>query len=69
MFNLKTGNGEFVQKKEVLGYITDPFGDFEKKVKAPHSGYIICTNKTAIVNRGDALFHISSESYLLEVAE
>jgi len=69
MFNLKTGNGEFVQKKEVLGYITDPFGDFEKKVKAPHSGYIICTNKTAIVNRGDALFHISSESYLLEDAE
>lgn len=66
MLHLKINNGAFVKEKEVLGYIIDPYGDFEKKIKAPHSGYIICTNRTAIVNRGDALFHISIEDYILE---
>ncbi len=62
MFKLNVKNGAIVKKKEVLGIILDPFGDFKKKVFAPFDGHIFCINKTPIVNKGDALFHISNES-------
>ncbi|MFP9100275.1 succinylglutamate desuccinylase/aspartoacylase family protein [Flavobacterium sp. RHBU_24] len=51
--------GQFVTKGEVIAHITDPFGKFEKKVRAPHSGYIINSNDAPIVYQGDAIFHIS----------
>ena len=54
-------NGTFVKKKEVLGVIQDPFGEFKKKIYAPFNGFIFCINKTPIVNKGDALFHMSME--------
>lgn len=62
MLKLNVKNGTYVKKKEVLGVILDPFGDFKKKVFAPFDGHIFCINKTPIVNKGDALFHISNES-------
>jgi uncharacterized protein len=52
-------NGKFVAKKTLLGTIKDPYGDYQKPVLAPYPGHIICANTTSIVNRGDALFHIS----------
>lgn len=52
--------GKFVQKGVVLGRITDPFGKFEKKVKAPNDGYIINANHSPIVYQGDAIYHISN---------
>ena len=61
MFKVTTTNGSFVKKKEVLGIIQDPFGDFKKKIYAPFDGHIFCINKTPIVNKGEALFHISIE--------
>lgn len=51
--------GTHVKKGAVLGIISGPFGDFEKEVKTPYSGYVICTNQSAIVNQGDALVHIT----------
>lgn len=53
--------GCFVKKGVVLGSITDPFGKFEKKVKAPNDGYIINANHSPIVYQGDAIYHISNE--------
>ncbi|GAB7257238.1 succinylglutamate desuccinylase/aspartoacylase family protein [Polaribacter sp. OB-PA-B3] len=61
MFKVRVANGSYVQKKDVLGVIQDPFGDFKKKVYAPFNGHVFCTNKTPIVNKGEALFHISIE--------
>lgn len=61
MFKCKIENGSFVKKREVLGVIQDPFGEFKKKIYAPTDGYIFCINKTPIVNKGDALFHLSIE--------
>ncbi len=52
--------GKFVKKGVVLGRITDPFGKFEKKVKAPNDGYIINANHSPIVYQGDAIYHISN---------
>ena len=58
---LHDGNliGQFVKKGAVLGKITDPFGKFEQKVKAPNDGYIINANHSPIVYEGDAIYHIS----------
>jgi predicted deacylase len=61
MFKIKVTNGSFMKKKEVLGVIQDPFGEFKKKIYAPFDGHIFCINKTPIVNKGDALFHMSME--------
>ncbi len=61
MFKITATNGTLVKKKDVLGIIQDPFGDFKKKIYAPFDGYIFCINKTPIVNKGEALFHISIE--------
>jgi predicted deacylase len=59
MFQNRIHAGQFVTKGEVIAVITDPFGKFEQKVKAPNSGYIINSNDTAIVYQGDAIFHIT----------
>lgn len=52
--------GQFVKKGFVLGTITDPFGKWERKIKAPNDGYIINANHSPIVYEGDAVYHISS---------
>ena len=51
--------GSFVKKGTVLATITDPFGKFERKVKAPNDGYIINANHSPIVYQGDAIYHIT----------
>jgi uncharacterized protein len=52
--------GQFVKKGFVLGTITDPFGKWEQKIKAPNDGYIINANHSPIVYEGDAVYHISN---------
>lgn len=61
MFSTVAKNGMLVKKGEILGYVTDPYGDFEKKVKSPETGYVFCINTSPIVNKGDALFHVGTE--------
>tara|TARA_R110002074_G_scaffold56155_1_gene138844 strand:+ start:2949 stop:3899 length:951 start_codon:yes stop_codon:yes gene_type:complete len=61
MFKIMAKNGTFVKKREVLGVIQDPFGEFKKKIYAPFNCHVFCINKTPIVNKGDALFHLSIE--------
>lgn len=53
--------GCYVKKGFVLGTITDPFGKFEQKVKAPNDGYIINANHSPIIYEGDAIYHISTD--------
>jgi uncharacterized protein len=52
--------GTFVKKGTVLATITDPFGKFERKIKAPNDGYVINSNQSPIVYEGDAIFHLSN---------
>ncbi len=52
--------GCFVEKGTILGKITDPFGKFEQKVKAPNNGYVINANHSPIVYEGDAIYHMSN---------
>ncbi|MFC4634591.1 succinylglutamate desuccinylase/aspartoacylase family protein [Dokdonia ponticola] len=61
MFHSHTQLGAHITKGDVLGSISDPFGDFEKPVKATYSGYVICINQYPIVNQGDAIVHMSKD--------
>ncbi len=62
MFHVRVENGSRVTRKTVMGLITDPFGAFERKVFAPFDCYVFCINISPIVNRGDAIFHVSLET-------
>ena len=61
MFKILVENGIHVKKKDILGVIQDPFGEFKKNIYAPFDCHIFCINKTPIVNKGEALFHVSIE--------
>lgn len=50
--------GEKVKKRQVLGVINDPYGEFEVKIKAPHECYVFGVNNMPVVHQGEALFHI-----------
>ena len=58
LFNSRIKNGDLVKKGQILGYITDTYGETVTSVKAPFEGYIFAVNNFPIINRGDALFHI-----------
>lgn len=60
MFIPKVLNGTQMQKGAILGLVSDIYGKKTKLIKAPDDGYIICINHQAVVNQGDALFHIGA---------
>lgn len=62
MFRSKASLGSYLEKGSIIGSISDPFGHYERLVKAPHSGYVICNNHAPIVNQGDALAHLTKET-------
>lgn len=51
--------GQRVQKDELLGYISDPFGLDDQEVRARVSGIIIGILHLPLVNEGEALFHLA----------
>jgi uncharacterized protein len=61
LFRPLVNNGVFVDKNQIVGVITSPYGDFEKKIKALSSGYVICVNNFPMATQGDALFNIGQE--------
>ena len=58
MFIPEIENGSEMKKGQILGMVTDTFAKKHKKIKAPFDGYVICINHQAVVNQGDALFHV-----------
>ena len=64
ILRLEKTSGEVVKQKDVLGIITDPFGNFRTKIKAPKNGIIIGHSNAPLVNQGDAIFHIGSSPTL-----
>lgn len=53
------GVGEHADTGDVLGVISDPFGETEIEIHSAHSGVIVGRTLLPIVNEGDALFHIA----------
>ena len=58
MFIPEIKNGEQIKKGQILGMVTDTYAKKHKKIKAPFDGHVICINHQAVVNQGDALFHV-----------
>ncbi|QLG45337.1 succinylglutamate desuccinylase/aspartoacylase family protein [Costertonia aggregata] len=58
MFTPKITNGSEIKKGQIMGIVSDTYAKRTKTVKAPFDGYLICINHQAVVNQGDALFHI-----------
>ena len=59
MFRSSAVLGKLYNKGDKIGSISDPFGYFERTVKAPVMGYIFCVNHAPIVNKGDAIIHMT----------
>ncbi len=51
--------GERVQRKQVLGFIADAFGDKRLKIQATTDGIVIGCTRNPLVNQGDGIFHIA----------
>ncbi len=51
-------SGNHVKNRELLGYITDPFGEFRLKITSKQKAFVIGHNNMPIVNQGDALLHL-----------
>lgn len=58
LFRFFIKDGSKVEKGQLIGTISDPYGKYEFKVKVPNSGYIIGLNHAPVVYKGDALLHL-----------
>ncbi len=52
--------GEPVMKDEKIGFITNPFGDYEYAILSPTNGVIIGNSILPLANEGDGLYHIAT---------
>lgn len=59
LFRSQVQEGEYVRKSQVVGTITDPYGEMEVRLNAPAAGYVVGLNNMPVVNQGDALLHIA----------
>ncbi len=50
--------GDNIKKNQLLGTITDPYGETTYKIKARESGHVISLNYMPVLNAGDAITHI-----------
>jgi len=50
--------GDKVREGDILGYVSDPFGDQDEQVLAGEDGILIGRTNLPVVNPGDALFHV-----------
>jgi len=55
---LKT-TGAQVESGDVLGLVSDPFGDVETEIIADEPGLIVGRTNLPVVNEGDGLFHVA----------
>lgn len=59
IFQTAVKYGQYVEKKEIVGYITDPFGESSTPIKSPAKGYIIGHNNNPLLHQGDAIIHLA----------
>lgn len=59
IFTSFRSSGEHVVKSEIIGSISDPFGEQISSVVASKDGFLIGHNQAAVVNHGDALYHLA----------
>lgn len=50
--------GQYIEKGQVFGTVSDPYGENSVRLESPVAGYIIGLNHMPVVNQGDALVHV-----------
>lgn len=68
IFRAATALGARVKKGEVLGVVSDPFGESESEVQAQAGGVVIGRVNMPLVHAGEALFHVARFESVREVA-
>jgi predicted deacylase len=59
IFRSTTRLGARVRKGDLLGVVSDPFGEVETEVQAQFSGVVIGRSTLPLIHEGEALFHIA----------
>lgn len=59
LFRSYRADGSLARKGDVLGGISDPFGEEEVDITAPFDGIIVGRAVMPVVNEGDAVFHLA----------
>ncbi len=59
LFRSLKADGDPVRGDEILGFVSDPFGEDEIEVVAPFDGIIVGRAVLPVVNEGDAVFHLA----------
>jgi predicted deacylase len=62
LFQSTVNCGDLIDKDQVVGTLTDPFGEFKETIKAPAKGYVVGLNNNPVANAGDALLHIGVDN-------
>jgi predicted deacylase len=58
-FTLKVKLGDLVKRGNLLGILSDPFGDDREEVPAPFTGVVIGNLNLPLAHEGDALIHLA----------
>lgn len=61
LFQHESKLGDHVEKNQILGHISDPYGELWYEVKSPEEGRVIGLNNAPVVYKGDALVHIACD--------
>ncbi|MEM1388401.1 MAG: succinylglutamate desuccinylase/aspartoacylase family protein [Pseudomonadota bacterium] len=59
LFRSLKADGDPVRTGDVLGVVSDPFGEEETEIAAPFGGIIVGRAVMPVVNEGDAVFHLA----------
>ncbi len=59
LFRSFRADGDPVRKGDLMGSVSDPFGEVEREIAAPFDGIIVGRAVLPIVNEGDAVFHLA----------
>lgn len=51
--------GACVSKDDILGYVSDPYGENQTEITAPNTGIIIGRTNLPLIHEGDALVHLA----------
>lgn len=63
IFHPQVQAGDLIHKNQLVGNITDPFGEFHEQIKSPVTGYLVGINNKPVVNAGDALMHVGMDDH------
>ncbi|AFM04883.1 putative deacylase [Bernardetia litoralis DSM 6794] len=62
LFRSFVKNGSLIEEGQVIGSLTDPFGELHHDIICKQCCHVVAINHQAVVNQGDAIFHLGKTS-------